>query len=211
MCSPIHADQGTMGWRSACVMPLHMATRSLARTRARRRARTRFWSTFPTLSILGPQGSGPLPWDTPNRVLSWGWLPLPVTKKIDFVYTVGVARGIRLQCRECQSATGWCTRLVPIPDFFSFSPGLEIRFHWRKYYLGLRGVLENATDHSNPLTVNNVTDSPQFLTFSNFEGRSTTARLRILGNRLDAPRDNMVAHGRQVRGTGRRLNFGDQL
>ena len=30
----------------------------------------------PTVSVLGPQQSGPLPWDTPNRLISWGWLPL---------------------------------------------------------------------------------------------------------------------------------------
>jgi len=41
-------------------------------------------------------------------------------------------------------------------------------------------VLENATGHANPFTVNNVTDSHQFLTYSNFEGRSVTARIRII-------------------------------
>jgi hypothetical protein len=69
------------------------------------------------------------------------------------------------------------------PDYFSFSPGLEIRFHWRKYYLGLRGVLENATGHLNPFTVNSVTDSRQFLTYSNFEGRAVTARIRIISTK----------------------------
>jgi hypothetical protein len=32
----------------------------------------------PTVSVLGPQQSGPLGWDTPNRLLSWGWVPFLV-------------------------------------------------------------------------------------------------------------------------------------
>ena len=34
----------------------------------------------PTVSMLGPQQSGPLPWNTPNRLISWGWLPLPLPR-----------------------------------------------------------------------------------------------------------------------------------
>src|ERR1700722_19271303 len=45
----------------------------------------------PAVSLLGPQQSGPLGWDVPNRVISWGWLPLllPKLKKSwDFVYSL---------------------------------------------------------------------------------------------------------------------------
>ena len=31
---------------------------------------------MPTVSVRGQQQSGPLAWDVPNRILSWGWLPL---------------------------------------------------------------------------------------------------------------------------------------
>jgi hypothetical protein len=151
-------------------------TRSAART-------NEVLEYFPTLSILGPQGSGPLPWDTPNRVLSWGWLPLPLTKRIDFVYTAEWRTGFAFSAVTANQQLVGAPDSYRFPDFFSFSPGLEIRFHWRKYYLGLRGVLENATGHPNPITVNNVTDSPQFLTYSNFEGRAFTARLRIIGTK----------------------------
>jgi len=44
----------------------------------------------PTISWLGPQQSGPLAWDAPDRVLSWGWVPFLVPgfkKNWDFVYT----------------------------------------------------------------------------------------------------------------------------
>jgi hypothetical protein len=162
---------------SPCIYTLFGAyTRSSART-------NEVLEYFPTLSILGPQGSGPLPWDTPNRVLSWGWLPLPLTKKIDFVYTAEWRTGFAFSAVNANQQLVGAPDSYRFPDFFSFSPGLEIRFHWRKYYLGLRGVLENATGHPNPLTVNNVTDSPQFLTYSNFEGRAVTGRLRIIGTK----------------------------
>ena len=46
-------------------------TRSSARTNAA-------LNYTPTLSTLGPQQSGPLAWDAPNRVISWGWLPVPL-------------------------------------------------------------------------------------------------------------------------------------
>ena len=46
-------------------------TRSSARTNAA-------LDYVPTISLLGPQQSGPLPWNTPNRTISWGWLPVPL-------------------------------------------------------------------------------------------------------------------------------------
>jgi hypothetical protein len=40
--------------------------------------------------------------------------------------------------------------------------------------------MENATDRSNPLVVNNVVNSPQFGTFSESFGRGLTARIRLI-------------------------------
>jgi len=69
------------------------------------------------------------------------------------------------------------------PSYVDFSPGLEWRFHFHGEYWGLRGVMENATDSNNPYVVNNVVDSPQYLTFSDFLGRALTARLRLIGSK----------------------------
>jgi hypothetical protein len=137
----------------------------------------------PTLSIIGPQGSGPLPWDTPNRLLSWGWLPVPLTKRLDFVYTAEWRTGFAFSAINANQQLSGTPDSYRFPDYFSFSPGLELRFHWRKYFLGLRAVLENVTGRANPLTVNNVTDSRQFLTFGDLLGRSVTARLRVIGTK----------------------------
>jgi hypothetical protein len=69
------------------------------------------------------------------------------------------------------------------PDYLSFSPGLECRFHFRGSYFGLRGVLENATASRDPVIVNNVVDSPEFGTFSEFPGRALTARIRLISSK----------------------------
>ncbi|HUO61660.1 MAG TPA: carboxypeptidase regulatory-like domain-containing protein [Candidatus Acidoferrales bacterium] len=138
---------------------------------------------YPTISILGPQGSGPLPWDAPNRLISWGWLPVPRTKRLDFVYSVEWRTGFAFSAVDANHVLVGSPNSYRFPTYVSFNPGLELRFHLGKYYLGLRGVLENATSHQNPLTVNNVVDSPQFLTFSNNQGRALTARIRIIGTK----------------------------
>jgi hypothetical protein len=67
------------------------------------------------------------------------------------------------------------------PDYVNFSPGVEWKFHFRGQYWGLRGVIENATGSENPAVVNNVVDSPEFGTFSEFQGRAFTARIRLIG------------------------------
>ena len=140
---------------------------------------------LPTPSPLGAQQSGPLPWDTPNRVISWGWLPFDVPwfkKNWDFVYTFEWHSGFPITSVDPADQVVGHVGSHRFPNYFDFSPGLEWRFHFHGQYWGLRGVMENATDSNNPMVVNNVVGSPQYLTFSNFLGRALTARLRLIGS-----------------------------
>jgi hypothetical protein len=140
----------------------------------------------PTLSMLGPQQSGPLPWDTPNRVLSWGWLPFLAPgfrKRWDFVYSLDWHSGFPFTSVNANYQVVGAAGSQRFPNYLSFSPGLEWRFHFRGSYFGLRGVIENITDSENPFVVNNVVDSPQYRTFSEFEGRAFTARIRMIGSK----------------------------
>ena len=140
----------------------------------------------PTISLLGPQQSGPLPWDVPNRVISWGWLPLLLPKlknSWDFVYTLDWRTGFPFDAVNANQQVVGAAGSLRFPDYLSFSPGLEWRFHFHGSYFGLRGVLENSTASSNPAVVNNVVDSPQFRTFSEFPGRALTARIRLITSR----------------------------
>jgi hypothetical protein len=139
---------------------------------------------LPTPSLLGAQQSGPLPWDAPNRLLSWGWLPLPLPvlkKRWDFVYLFDRRTGFPYtSVNDAQRVIG-AAGSRRFPDFLNFSPGLEWKFHFRGAYFGLRGVIENATGSENPAVVNSVVDSPQYGAFSEPQGRAFTARLRLIG------------------------------
>jgi hypothetical protein len=140
----------------------------------------------PTVSPIGPQQPGPLAWDVPNRLISWGWLPVPLARlhhNWDFVYTMLWQTGFPYTSIDANHQIVGPPNSNRFPDFISFSPGLEWRFHFRGAYFGLRGVLENATDSLNPITVNNNVDSPAFRTFSQPLGRAVTARLRLIGSK----------------------------
>jgi hypothetical protein len=139
----------------------------------------------PTITDYGPQQGGPLPWDIPNRVLSWGWLPFNVPwfrKNWDCVYTADWHTGVPFTAISADQQVIGAAGGRRFPNFASFSPGLEWRFHFRGSNCGLRGVLGNATNSRNPAVVNRVIDSSQFGTFSEYDGRSFTARLRLINS-----------------------------
>jgi hypothetical protein len=136
--------------------------------------------------MLGSQQSGPLPWNTPNRLISWGWLPLPLPwlkKNWDFVYTINWQSGFPFTSIDANHEVVGAPGSMTFPDFISFSPGLEWRFHLRGAYFGLRGVVENATGRLNPAVVNNVIDSSAYGAFTEPLGRALTARLRLIGSK----------------------------
>jgi hypothetical protein len=141
---------------------------------------------LPTPSPLGPQQSGPLPWDSPNRVLSWGWLPVPWAKlrrQWDFVYIFDRRTGFPYtSVNPAQEVVG-AAGANRFPDYLNFSPGLEWKFHFRGAYYGLRGVLENATGSANPAVVYNDVDSAEYGTFAEPQGRALTARIRLIGTK----------------------------
>ena len=139
---------------------------------------------LPTPSPLGPQQNGPLAWDVPNRIISWGWLPVPfarLRKHWDFVYLIDEHTGFPYTAVNAAQQVVGAAGGQRFPTFVNFSPGLEWKFHFRGQYWGLRGVMENATDSGNPAEVNNVVDSPEFGTFSELQGRAFTARIRLIG------------------------------
>jgi len=142
---------------------------------------------IPTLSYLGPQQNGPLLWDTPNRVISWGWLPFLFPgfnrKKWDYVYTLDWHTGFPYTSITDNYQVSGAAGSRRFPNNLSFSPGLEWKFHFRGSYFGLRGMIENITDTGNYLVVNNVVDSPQYGMFTEPLGRAITARLRLIGSR----------------------------
>lgn len=140
----------------------------------------------PTIPVLGPQQSGPLFWNVPNRFLSWGWLPawaplLPsVHKNWDFVYTLELHSGFPFDAINANEQIVGAAGSYHFPRYVNFSPGLEWRFHFRGKYFGLRGIFANISNSGDPYVVNNNVDSPQFLTFEQPLGRAFTTRIRLI-------------------------------
>ena len=111
-------------------------------------------------------------------------LLLPKLKKSwDFVYTMNWQSGFPYTSVDANHEVVGAAGSMRFPEYVSFSPGLEWRFHFRGAYFGLRGVIENATNSGNPAVVNNVVDSPAYGVFSESLGRAFTARIRLIGSK----------------------------
>jgi len=138
-------------------------------------------------NLLSPQQPGPYPWDTPNRILSWGYLPffkLPVLHQLEIAYSTEARTGFPFSLFNDQQELISPPGAERFPDYFSLNLQLEKRFHFLGYYLALRGGFDNITGRCNPYVVNSVIDSshPQ-PTFSACEGRAFTSRIRLLGRK----------------------------
>jgi hypothetical protein len=137
-------------------------------------------------SLLGPQQPGPYTWDTPNRFLSWGYVPffkLPIIHQTEIAYSLETRTGFPFNVTNDQQQLVGPPGSRRFPDYFSLNLFLEKRFHLFGYFWELRGGFDNITGHSNPQVVNSDINSPQFLTFSAFEGRAFTSRIRLLGRK----------------------------
>jgi len=131
--------------------------------------------------LFSPQAGGPLPWDTPNRFVSWGWLPF--THKIDAAYTLDWRTGFPFTSQnDLQEVVG-----VPysqrFPMYFSLDLSLERRFTIFNYQWAVRGGVDNITKHGNYSYVNSNVDSPNYLAYSGAQGRAFIARIRLLGRK----------------------------
>jgi outer membrane receptor protein involved in Fe transport len=130
--------------------------------------------------LLGPDNSGPLPWDSPNRFLSWGYLPTPF-KNWAIAYLFEQRSGFPFSIQHDNGQVIGAPDTNRYPGYFNLNLHLEWRFKLFKYRLAIRGGINNVTNHNNWTVVNNTLESPQFLTFYGSDGRHFVARLRWLG------------------------------
>jgi len=133
------------------------------------------------LLFNGPQVGGRLPWDAPNRFLSWGWLPLP--KKFLLAYTLDWRTGYPFSVVNQNQQLVGAPDSLRFPDYFSLNLHVERRFPLFGFQWALRGGFDNITGRDNPTVVNNNVDSSQFLSFSGIRGRAFTGRIRFLGRK----------------------------
>lgn len=156
----------------------HVVFASYTRSAARSNAILNFNLENP---LFSQQAGGSLPWDAPNRLISWGWLPLK--KGFDWGYSVEWRDGFPFSLvNEDQQLVGQPASRR-FPSYFSLNLLAERRFQLLGLQWALRAGFDDITNRHNPTDVNNNVDSPHFLTFGGLQGRALTARIRLLGRK----------------------------
>jgi TonB dependent receptor len=156
----------------------HMVEASYVRSHTRSNQVLDFNIDNPQFS---PQQPGPYPWDTPNRFLSYGLLPL--VKGFDFAYSSEIHTGVPFNVVNAQQQLIGPPGSLRFPTWFTLNTHVEKRFHAFGYYWAIRGGFNNVTGRKNWIFVNNDHDSPDFLTYSVYNGRAFTGRIRFLGRK----------------------------
>jgi carboxypeptidase family protein len=130
--------------------------------------------------LLISNNVGPMPWDAPNRFLSWGYLPTP-WKKWAVAYLLQEHSGFPFSIQTVEGSVVGQVNARRFPSFFELNVHLERSFIFKNHRLAFRLGANNITDHKNPNVVINTIDSPQFLTFFGGSHRTFNFRIRWLG------------------------------
>jgi hypothetical protein len=138
----------------------------------------------PTLGAMyfAAQQPGPLLWDAPNRLLSWGSTPTPLWG-ILFTYLFDYRTGYPYSEINQQQFLIGAANARRFPDYASLTIGLEKKFTFSHRVFAARLVVVNILSRQNPDVVVNNIDAPNFGTFSGGQGRAVTARLRFVGRK----------------------------
>jgi len=137
--------------------------------------------------VLSGQQAGSYPWDTPNRFLSWGYVPffrLPVFHQFELAYSMEVRSGFPFSLVNDQQQLAGQADAQRFPEYFALNLQLEKRFHLFGNYWALRGGFDNITGRCDPFFVNSVIDSTHPVpTFGACLGRAFTSRIRLLSKK----------------------------
>ncbi|MGO9256233.1 MAG: hypothetical protein ACLQU1_08030 [Bryobacteraceae bacterium] len=123
-----------------------------------------------------------MPWDAPNRLLGWAYLPLPrLGKNWALAVLADWRDGFPFSITNEAGIVAGSVDGSRYPSNFDLNLHIERRFVLRGYRFAIRAGFNNLTDHPNPTAVNNIVDSPQFLQFYGDEGRHLVVRIRVFG------------------------------
>jgi Carboxypeptidase regulatory-like domain/TonB-dependent Receptor Plug Domain len=161
---------------------------------ARSSARTNAALDYSLLNpIYGPQGPGRFPWDAPNRIHMWGWIPVPnaslpeflrfTTRNTTLAYLAEYRTGFPFSVVDENSFLAGRPESNRLPAYFNLNVHVERQFHALHYLWAWRVGVNNLTNSGNPNYVNNVLGTPAFLTYGRGQTRAFTMRLRMLGRK----------------------------
>jgi hypothetical protein len=125
-------------------------------------------------------GFVPMPWDAPNRLLGFGYLPLP-WKNWAISVLADMRTGFPFSVRDPSGMVEGAVDGYRYPLNFDLNLAIERMVTLRGYRVALRGGVDNLTNQANPTAVNNVTGTPQYLRFLGDEGRHFVVRIRFFG------------------------------
>ena len=131
--------------------------------------------------LFGQQAGGPLPWDAPHHIVSWGWVPL--SSKFDFAYSFDWRTGFPFLVVNQSQQIVLPADHARFPAYMNLNLHVERRFHFHGHEWAVRVGVNNVTGRRNPASVNNNIDSPDFFTFSQDQHRAITARIRLVGRK----------------------------
>lgn len=130
--------------------------------------------------LISSDNAGPLAWDSPNRFLTWGYLPTKF-KNWAVAYLFETRTGFPFSVQDEIGRVLGAPNSDRFPEYLNLNLHLEWTTHLFGYRFALRGGLNNITNHNNYTVVNNVFGSPNFLMFYGSTGRHFVVRLRWLG------------------------------
>jgi hypothetical protein len=130
--------------------------------------------------IIVTDNAGPMPWDAPNRLLSWGYLPTP-WKSWALAYLAEYRTGFPFSMQQEDTRIVGDVNSLRFPDYFELNLHGERRFAFRGYRWALRFGANNVTNRRNYDTVNNIVSSSKFLQFFGGQKRAFIFRIRWLG------------------------------
>ena len=120
---------------------------------------------------------GPLSWDAPNRLLSWGYLPT-FWQSWAIAYAVDAHTGFPYSVVNGVGQITGPINSQRFPFFLDLAFHVEWKFHLFGHYWALRGGFDNITDHNNPTLAQTIPGQP--VHFLGSEGRHFVVRLRWL-------------------------------
>ena len=119
-------------------------------------------------------------WDTPNRFVTWSYLPLPL-KNWAVSNLLEWRNGFPFSAVNDEGRVVGAVNSFRYPQFFEMNLHLERRFVFRHNRWALRAGYNNITNHHNYNVVNNNLSSPRFMSYYGGQSRALNFRIRWLG------------------------------
>lgn len=129
----------------------------------------------------------PVPWDSPNRLVGFAYLPMPPAlgkrwmKNWSVAVLADARTGFPFSAEQQTGVVVGGADSHRYPFNFDLNLALERIVTLRQYRFALRGGVDNLTDSKNPTAVYNILGSPQYLQFVGDEGRHFVVRIRYFG------------------------------